>query len=188
MLARASQSISRWRTRVKRGQEGRRGGKAGSKRGRKKRQLQLRCHAPSDTILQVRSVTLLFSSPRRASFRLAAPLHRAPHLSSFLLAGASFFSYFVHCETPILVAGQGARILVSLSPRERGDTHAHMLGPGPARPTGPPDSSPAPWQSPNGPTATVDTLPNFFGQRSTKIEIESAIASDRGLGDAPTWG
>lgn len=40
-------------------------------------------------------------------------------------------------------------------------THTHTRTQGRARPRGPPDSSPAPRQTPNGPTATVDTLPNF---------------------------
>lgn len=49
-------------------------------------------------------------------------------------------------------------------------THTHTRTQGRARPRGPPDSSPAPRQTPNGPTATVDTLPNFSVHRGEEKE------------------
>lgn len=71
-------------------------------------------------------------------------------------------------------------------------THAHALIPKRrvVRQRGPPDSSPAAWQTPNGPTATVDTLPNFSGavQREKEIERERERGGERSQEEAVKFG
>ena len=72
-----------------------------------------------------------------------------PNITSLLPILLSFF----------LVSTSQVPCTILLHVRWHACTHAHRTGV--VRQRGPPDSSPAALQTPNVPTATVDTLPNF---------------------------
>lgn len=72
----------------------------------------------------------------------------------------SFFVSYPSCSLSSSRRQAGHPAAILLHVRWHACTHAHRSGV--VRQRGPPDSSPAAWQTPNVPTATVDTLPNFL--------------------------
>lgn len=123
-------------------------------RGEWKRQLQLR--------------TAATRPPPLDSLRIR--FYRSLLLSLFISSLPPSSSSFVRLSFPPAASTQrrssprrtsATRLRPSLFTAAVTRTHTHTRTQGRARPRGPPDSSPAPRQTPNGPTATVDTLPNF---------------------------
>jgi hypothetical protein len=99
-----------------------------------------------------------------------------PPLGSRDRARAEILVVFLHLPSTLLSFPLGAGHPVAVSPscvrwhaagicvhaRTHARTHSYSKR-RVVRQRGPPDSSPAAWQTPNGPTATVDTLPNLLG-------------------------
>lgn len=137
-------------------------------RGERKRQLQLRAAAtrppPLDS-LRIRFYRSLLLSLFISS--LPPPLPPPSPVVSFPPASSTLWR-----SSPRRTSA--TRLHPSLFTAAVTRTHTHTRTQGRARPRGPPDSSPAPRQTPNGPTATVDTLPNFSeGRRRRRLPAES---------------
>lgn len=122
-------------------------------RGERKRQLQLRTAATRPPPLD--SLRIRFYR----SLLLSLFISSLPPTPSFARLSFPPASSAQRSSSPRRTSA--TRLRPSLFTAAVTRTHTHTRTQGRARPRGPPDSSPAPRQTPNGPTATVDTLPNF---------------------------